>query len=33
LAVVGVMVATLLFMLIPATLSTHISPSTIMRYE
>ena len=33
LAVVGVMVATLLFMLIPATLSTRISPSTIMRYE
>lgn len=33
LAVVGVMVATLLFMLIPAALSTRISPSIIMRYE
>lgn len=33
LAVAGVMAATLLFMLIPAALSTRISPSTIMRYE
>ena len=33
LAVAGVMMATLLFMLIPAALSTRISPSTIMRYE
>jgi lipoprotein-releasing system permease protein len=32
-SVAGIMVATLLFMLIPATLSTRISPSTIMRYE
>lgn len=32
-AVAGVMVATLLFMLIPAALSTRISPSVIMRYE
>ena len=32
-ATVGVVVATLLFMLIPAALSTRISPSTIMRYE
>lgn len=32
-AVVGVVVATLLFMLIPAAFSTRISPSTIMRYE
>lgn len=32
-SVAGVMVATLLFMLIPAALSTRISPSTIMRYE
>ena len=33
LSIVGVMVATLLFMLIPAALSTRISPSVIMRYE
>ena len=32
-AVAGVMVATLLFMLIPAAFSTRISPSVIMRYE
>ena len=33
LAVVGVVVATILFMLIPATFSTRISPSEVMRYE
>ena len=32
-AVAGVVLATLLFMLIPATFSTRISPSVIMRYE
>lgn len=32
-AIVGVVVATLLFMLIPAAFSTRISPSVIMRYE
>lgn len=32
-AVVGVVLATLLFMLIPAAFSTRISPSVIMRYE
>lgn len=32
-AIAGVVLATLLFMLIPATFSTRISPSVIMRYE
>ena len=32
-AVAGVMIATLLFMLIPAAVATRISPSVIMRYE
>lgn len=33
LAIAGIVVATVIFMLIPATFSTRISPSVIMRYE
>ncbi|MBO7313801.1 MAG: FtsX-like permease family protein, partial [Alistipes sp.] len=33
LAIAGIVIATVVFMLIPATFSTRISPSVIMRYE
>ena len=33
LAIAGIVIATVIFMLIPATFSTRISPSVIMRYE